>query len=262
MTYETITVESGRVATVTLDRPASANALTAALCQELLDALDSLASDTRVVVLTGADGTFSAGGDLSEMADNEDAGLGAADRLDYIDENGHELVRTLRGLDQPVVAAVSGPAVGAGCNLALACDIVVADESARFGQVFRNVGLHPDAGGTYFLPREVGLKKACELIFTGDIVGAETAEDLGLVNRVVPVGELQAETTELAERIADGPPIAIGLAKESIYENLHNDLDASLDREALAQLHCLTTDDFSEGVAAFGERRDPEFTGE
>lgn len=261
MTYETIDVDRGRVTTITFDRPAAANTLTAQLCQEVLDALDSLNDSARVVVLTGADGTFSAGGDLGEMADNEDAKLDAKENYDYIDKNGHELVRTLRNIEQPVIAAVSGPAVGAGCNLALACDIVVADETARFGQVFWNVGLHPDAGGTYFLPREVGLKKACELIFTGDIIGADEADELGMVNRVVPDGDLQAETSELAEKIADGPPIAIGLAKESIYVNVDNDLDAALNREALAQLYCLTTEDSTEGVDAFSEKRDPEFVG-
>jgi 2-(1,2-epoxy-1,2-dihydrophenyl)acetyl-CoA isomerase len=262
MSDETIAVEGGRVTTVTLDRPQAANALTASLCQELIGALDDLDDETRVVVLTGSGGNFSAGGDLDEMATNEDAGLDTAEQYDYIDGNGHELVRTLRDLDVPVIASVSGAAVGAGCNLALACDIVVADESARFGQVFRNVGLHPDAGGTHFLPRQVGLKKACELIFTGEIIGAAEAEEIGMINRVVPEADLDSEVDGLAERIASGPPVALQLAKESIYENAEADLDSSLDREALAQLFCISTDDFDEGVAAFGEDREPEFTGE
>lgn len=260
MSYETIAIDRGRVTTVTLDRPQAANALTARLCQELIEALENLEA-ARAVVIEGAGGNFSAGGDLDEMAANEDAGLDHSERYDYIDGNGHALVRTLRDLDVPVVAAVSGAAVGAGCNLALACDIVIADESARFGQVFSNVGLHPDAGGTHLLPQEVGLKKTCELIFTGDIISAREAEEIGMINRVVPEADLDGEVETLAEKIASGPPIALKLAKESIYENASADLESALDREALAQLYCISTEDFAEGRAAFDEDREPEFTG-
>ena len=260
MAYETIAVESGRVTTITLDRPESANTLTPALCEEVIDALGALEDGTRVVVVEGSGGWFSAGGDIDDMeAQNDDPT--PADRYDYIDGYGHELVRQLRALDQPVVASVSGHAVGAGCNLALACDLIVADETAKFSQVFTNVGLHPDCGGTHFLPRQVGTKKACELVFTGRMVDAEEAAEMGLVNEVVAEGSLETATAELAAEIADGPPIAIRLAKESIYRNADASLEEALDREALAQLFCTATDDFEEGVAAFQNGEKPVFEG-
>lgn len=259
--YDTINVEGGPTTTIELDRLGSANALTPELCEELLDALGSLGEETRVAVLTGAEGVFSTGGDIDDMDDHNDSS-GVADRYDYIDENGHEVVRQLRSLDQPVIASVSGHAVGAGCNLALACDIIIADETAKFGQVFANVGLHPDCGGTHLLPRQVGVKKACELIFTGDIIDAQEAEDIGLVNEVVPEESLESATSEMAERIATGPPVAIQLAKQSIYENARTNLDDALDREALAQLFCTATEDFEEGIAAFKSGEDPVFEGQ
>jgi len=258
--YDTINVESGPITTIKLDRPESANALTPELCTELLDALADLGDETKVVVLTGTAGVFSTGGDIDDM-DDTNASSAIADQYDYIDENGHELVRQLRSLDQPVIASVSGHAVGAGCNLALACDIIVADETAKFGQVFVNVGLHPDCGGTHFLPQQVGLKKACELIFTGKIIDAREADDIGLVNKVVPEESLETVTQEMAERIADGPPIAIRLAKQSIYENARTTLDDALDSEALAQVFCTATEDFEAGIEAFRNGDDPVFDG-
>lgn len=260
MTYETISVDEDRITTITLDRPDSKNGLSPQLCRELQRVLDHLDEVVRVVILRGAGDNFSAGGDINELVDTEDEEAKGWNNYEYIDKTGHALVRKLRDLHVPVVAAVSGVAVGAGCNLALGCDIIVCDESATFGQVFRNIGLHPDTGGTYFLPREVGYKKACELIFTGEMIDAEEAAEIGMVNRLVPQAKLGAAVEQLAERIADGPPIAMKLAKESIYENASADLDVALNREALVQSYCLSTDEFEEGVAAFSEGRDPEFS--
>jgi len=255
---ETITVDGGQVTTITLDLPETVNALSPGLCKEVIDVPDSLNDGTRVVVLTGAGETFYSGGDIGDM-DEHDDGRTAGDLCEFIDYNGHAVIRALHDLDQPVIALVGGHAVGAGFNLALACDLIIAEETARFGQVFRNVGLHPDCGGTR--PQQVGLKKACELIFTGKMIDAREAEELGLLNQIAPDSELNEATTELAETIAAGPPITIELKKESTYENADAPLDEALDRETLAQLFCLKTEDFAEGVAAYTDERRPEFTG-
>jgi len=172
-----------------------------------------------------------------------------------------KILATLRTMPKPVIAAVNGPAAGAGFNLALGCDLRLASERATFSQAFVKRGLHPDWGGTWFLTRMLGTARACELIFTGDTVSAKQAADMGLVNRVVPHDQLMAETQNLARRLAEGPPIAIALAKRGIYRSTDNDLASALEYEAYAQRVVWSSEDAAEGIKAFVEKRPPVFKG-
>ena len=171
------------------------------------------------------------------------------------------IVLAMRDCPKPIIAAVNGPAAGAGMNLALACDMRIASTAAKFSQAFVKRGLHPDWGGSYFLPRIVGVAKACELIFTGESIDAATALELGIVNAVVAPEALLEESHKLARKIAAGPPIAIALAKRAIYHNLDVDLRAALEFESFAQNVCRETEDSKEGVKAFIEKRPPVFRG-
>ena len=171
------------------------------------------------------------------------------------------LILAIRTIEKPFIAAVNGVAAGAGCNLALACDIVLASDEARFGNVFTRIGLIPDCGGHFFLPRLVGFHKAAELMFTGDIIDAHEAERLGLINRVVPHAELVKQARELAERLARGPTRAIGLCKRTMNVGITADLAAVLDAEAEGQGLARQTEDHWEGVQAFLEKRPAHFTG-
>jgi 2-(1,2-epoxy-1,2-dihydrophenyl)acetyl-CoA isomerase len=167
----------------------------------------------------------------------------------------------MREAPQPIIAAVNGAAAGAGMNLALGCDIRIASTAARFTQAFVKRGLHPDWGGTYFLPRVVGMAKACEMIFTGDVIDAAEALRLGIVSRMVAPEELLTTAYDLARRIAAGPPVAIRLAKRSLYANEDLDLRGALQIETMAQNICFETEDATEGIRAFGEKRAPIFRG-
>jgi len=170
-------------------------------------------------------------------------------------------VLAMRDAPKPIIAAVNGPAAGAGMNLALACDMRLASTTARFGQTFVKRGLHVDWGGTYLLPRLVGMARACELIFTGDMIGAEEAYALGLLNRLVAPEQLMPATYELAHKIAAGPPIALRLAKRALYHSQDVDLRAALEFETFAQNLCSETEDAREGIRAFVEKRPPRFQG-
>jgi len=251
---------AGGVTRIVLNRPESFNALDPRTFGELLDAVEMAGDDrdTRVVVLTGAGKAFCAGGDMKRM--QEGTGLEPSDQRDEIRQN-HRIVKKIHEMEKPVIASVNGVAVGAGCDLVLACDLRIASEKARFGEVFANVGLVPDAGGTYFLPRLIGPAKACELIFTGRIIDAREAERIGLVNRVVPHEDLEKETDALAGQLADGPPLAIGMAKTGIWRGLQMDLSSELEYEAYAQSILMKTQDYEEGVRAFSEKRKPCFQG-
>jgi enoyl-CoA hydratase/carnithine racemase len=167
----------------------------------------------------------------------------------------------MREAPQPIIAAVNGAAAGAGMNLALGCDIRIASTTAKFTQAFVKRGLHPDWGGTYFLPRVVGMAKACEMIFTGEVIDAAEALRLGIVSRVVAPEELLPTAYEVARRIAAGPPVAIRLAKRSLYANEDLDLRGALQIETMAQNICFETEDATEGIRAFGEKRTPVFKG-
>jgi 2-(1,2-epoxy-1,2-dihydrophenyl)acetyl-CoA isomerase len=267
MSYETLLYEVDQsVATITLNRPAVLNAISAQMIEELQVTLNVVRDDAsvRAVVLTGAGRGFCAGADLkarqrvkpSEAAPN--ASKAGAERLRH---TYNPLILAIRTIEKPFIAAVNGVAAGAGCNLALACDMVLASDRARFGNVFTRIGLIPDCGGHFFLPRLVGFHKAAELMFTGEIIDANEAERIGLLNRVVPHAELGKQTRELAERLARGPTRAIGLCKRTLNLAVIGDLAAVLDAEAEGQGLASQTEDHWEGVQAFLEKRPAYFSG-
>ena len=254
---------SDRVALITLNRPETLNALTPGMRVSLLTAInDANTNDqVRVIVITGEGRGFCSGGDVKAM--NEARRSGQANALDdRIAPIRDKVVLAMRNTDKPVIAAVNGHAAGAGMNIALACDIRMASSNAKFGQTFAKRGLHPDWGGTYFLPRIVGMAKACELIWSGRSIDANEAHQLGIVSEVTPPDELMNAVFELARSFAAGPPIAIRLAKRAMYRGMDTSLEEALEFETFAQNICSATQDAKEGIAAFVEKRDPQFRGE
>lgn len=248
-----------RIATITLDRPDVLNAFDRALKDELLAALHAAAKDSgvRVVVVTGAGRAFSAGQDLKA---SQGAEAGPLDR--ELRERYNAIVLAIRTMEKPVIAAVNGVAAGAGMSLALACDIRIASEDASFIEVFGRVGLVPDTGSTWFLPRLVGPAKALELMWTTDALDAKSALALGLVNRVVPAAELMTESRALATRLASAAPLSLALAKRAVNRALEVGLADALDYEASLQGIAGRSGDHAEGVRAFVEKRPARFTGE
>jgi 2-(1,2-epoxy-1,2-dihydrophenyl)acetyl-CoA isomerase len=249
------------VATITLNRPDKLNAFTTELHRALAAALDTVEGDEtiRAVMLTGAGRGFCAGQDLAERAAIIAGGKvegGKALETWY-----NPLVRRLRRLEKPVVCAVNGVAAGAGANIALACDIVLAARSASFIQAFCRIGLVPDAGGSYVLPRLVGMARASALTLLGDKLPAEQAAAWGLIWRVVDDDALVAEATALAQHLARQPTRALALIKQALNASFANTLDEQLDLERALQMKAAATDDFREGVAAFLEKRPANFTG-
>lgn len=263
MSYETIQIEMREaVGVITLNRPNSLNALTTEVGQEFQAAVVEVRErGARAVVVTGAGRAFCAGGDLREMQKiAEQQGKVEA----FFDEPLRLLnlcILLIRRTPLPFIAAVNGAASGGGCNLALACDLVVAGESARFNQAFIKIGLVPDCGGTFILPRLVGWKRATELMMTGDIVTAERALEMGMINAVVPDGELLARAMAMAERLAQAPTAAIGRIKELLEASATSDYGGQLELERKTQIQSGLTKDFREGVAAFIEKRPPRFVG-
>ncbi len=255
-----ISKEAG-IVKVTLNRPEKLNAFGGHMRRDLAEALEKAGSDNdvRVVVITGAGRAFCAGGDVKFMAelierkDSEEFSrlLGSARRV----------ITAIRQMTKPVIAAINGPASGAGFNLALACDLRLASTEATFSQSFVRVGLHPDWGGTYFLPRLVTPNKACEMFFLGDTIDAQEALRLGIVNRVVAAEELEAATQRLAERLRDAPPISIAAAKQAVYMSQKAALEEMLRYETEVQLRCFESKDGREGIRAFLEKREPRFSG-
>jgi len=248
----------GPVATLTLDRPEALNALTIPLKRALLAALEGIAADrsVRVVILTGAGRAFCAGQDLAEREDP------AAPPLDVeLHERYNPIIRALRSMDQPVIAAINGVAAGAGASLAFACDIRIAALEARFVLAFGRIGLLPDSGATWFLPRLVGAARAVELALLGDSVSADQALRIGLVSRVVVAEALLAEARGMAGDLAAGAPVAMAMTKHALERAWTIDLDAALDQEARLQGELGRTADHAEGLAAFREKRTPRFTG-
>jgi 2-(1,2-epoxy-1,2-dihydrophenyl)acetyl-CoA isomerase len=249
-----VTTESC-IATITLNRPEKLNAFIGHMRRDLAEALEHAASDrgVRVVVLTGAGRGFCAGADvkyMAELMERQDVEeftrlLGAGRRVLY----------AMRQMTKPVIASVNGPAYGAGFNLVLASDLRIAGESASFSQSFVKVGLHPDWGGTYFLPRVVPTNLACEMFFLGDAINAERAAQLGLVNSIVPDAELQSATRKLAERLRDAPYRSIAAAKRAVYMSEEAGLERMLQYETEAQLQCFQSQEARERVRAFLERR-------
>jgi 2-(1,2-epoxy-1,2-dihydrophenyl)acetyl-CoA isomerase len=251
----------GAIATIRLNRPEKLNAFAGPMRDEILDALDKIAADDtiRVVVVTGEGRGFSAGGDIHNLKQLRESRDEAGFRDILV--KGQMITRRMRALPKPVIAAVNGPCAGAGFSFALSCDIRIASEAATFGPSFALIGLHPDWGGSWLIPRLVGSAKACELIFTGSMISAEEAGKIGLVNRVVVHEQLMPATLELAGKMSKNPPGVLRLAKESIYRSLTSELETAFARENEVQGECFYTEDFLEGLTAFVEKRKPQFRG-
>ena len=252
----------GAVATITLNRPDQMNALDLPSLLELERAIAKVAgdSDVRCVVVTGNGRAFCAGADVKEWASTEPGAAEQEPTEDWVTVS-HRIMARLYRLPKPVIAAVNGVAVGAGLDLALACDFRVAADLARFGSVYVRIGIPPDAGASYFLPRIVGVTTAKELIYTGRIIDAGEAERIGLVSRVVPAAELAAHVQGFAAELASGPTVAIGMAKENIQEHGTSSIESALRSEQRAERYCETTADHVEGLAAVNEKRPPHFEG-
>lgn len=262
MSYETLTFEqSEAVGQLTLNRPDSLNAWTAELGQELKQVLKREASDpsVRCLIITGAGRGFSSGADL--RAGFEPGADGRPDVRKELQEVYHPIIATVRRLEKPVIAAVNGPAVGIGCSLALACDLIYAAESAFFGLAFVGIGLMPDGGSTLFVPAAVGKARALEMALLGERVQAEQALDWGLVNRVVKDEQLLTEAQSLAEKLAAGPTRSYASSKKALNQMLFPQLEEQLDLEARLQHELARSEDFMEGVSAFTEGRTPDFRG-
>lgn len=259
MSDKSVLVEkNGAVASIILNRPSALNSMNKELVNELIESLHYVQNDAtvRAVVLTGAGKAFCAGGDLNYLLSLKDI----IETRSFIAKVG-SIVEIIMNMDKPVIAMVNGVAAGAGFNLALACDIIYCGASARFAQSFAKVGLVPDCGGMYLLPRIVGRHKAKELMFTGDLIDSAVASKLGLVNQVVEEAQLKETTYQFAEKLASSAPIALGLMKRAINRNDNLDLSDSLALEANLQCICMQTEDHQEGVAAFKEKRSPVFQG-
>lgn len=246
----------GGVARITLNRPDKLNAFNGQMHKELTDALKRVKKDdeVRAVLLTGAGRAFCSGQDLSDLEEN-------VDFSDVLRKRYNPLIETLTSIEKPVVAAVNGTAAGAGVSLALACDFRLAHEKASFVEAFINIGLVPDSGNLYFLPRIVGHAKALELAVLGEKVRADKAEELGLVTKVVSADDWDSEVQAFVGRLANMPTKAIGLIKRYLQKSWENDLGEVLENEAYAQKIAGSSEDFQEGVQAFLEKRKPEFKG-
>ncbi len=262
MSYETIIWEqSGGVGRLTLNRPDSLNAWTPQLGFDLRTIIERDAADdsVRAVLITGAGRGFSSGADLKAGFDLADDGM--PDIHKELHDVYHPAIAGLRRLEKPVIAAVNGPAVGIGCSLALACDLIMAAESAFFGLAFVNIGLMPDGGSTAFVPPAVGRARAFQMAMLGERIPAPQALEWGLVNWVHPDDRLMDEAEALVQRMAAGPTRAYAASKRALNQFIYGDLDAQLDLEAELQHALGRTKDFFEGTAAFVEKRAPAFTG-
>jgi 2-(1,2-epoxy-1,2-dihydrophenyl)acetyl-CoA isomerase len=251
-----------KIATITLNRPEKYNAFAGNMRNDLLEAVKKAGSDPEilVIVITGAgDKAFCTGGDVNERV------AGTSKAVSPIASSERhtmsEIVLAINSFEKPFIAAVNGVAAGGGCNLALSCDIRIASEKARFGEVFTRRGTHPDWGGIYFLPRLVGYAKAAELLFSGEIIDAREALAIGMVNKVVPHEDLMPATYKMAEQIVKSAPIPIAFIKRGLQNFYRMDLRQALDYEAYALEVCRRSDDFMEGFTSFLEKRDPVFRG-
>jgi 2-(1,2-epoxy-1,2-dihydrophenyl)acetyl-CoA isomerase len=260
--HETVDLTTdGSAARILLNRPDALNAWNEQFGKDLLDAVTIVAADKsiRALLLTGAGRGFSSGADLKEQRGSDDSGM--PDLSARLRDIYHPIITGLREMPKPVVAAVNGPAVGIGCSLALAADLIVAAESAYFLLAFVNIGLVPDGGSTAFLPARVGYARAAEMAMLGERVPATQAHDWGLINQVVADDELEPVSSALLQRLAKGPTASYAGSKRLLNRRMYADLAGQLDAEAEAQRDQGQSSDFIEGVVAFVEKREPNFTG-
>jgi len=263
MSFETVNYElKESVAIITMNRPDALNALSLQLTKDLGAAIRQAISDkARAVILTGSGRAFCSGGDLREMQSlwKKEGRIEAF--LEEPLKALHDVILLVRETPIPFVAAVNGVCAGAGTNFALACDIVFAAENATFNEAFVRIGLSPDCGGSFFLPRAIGEKMASEIFMTGDTISAERAEKIGMINRIVAAENLLEESTKIAQKLALAPTGSIGRIKQMLNQSFSNDLSAQLDLEHKSQIESGKSNDFKEGVMAFFEKRQPNFTG-
>jgi len=262
--YETIILEKKEnIATITLNRSEKRNAINEKMAEELIDVFGVVDrdDDVRVVVIRGAGSAFCAGADIQESflkkVEERKKGIVGNVTLEFSERGCLELAKVRK----PVIASINGPAAGGGCTLTLVCDIRIASEKARFSLPFARLGIAPELGSTYFLPRLIGIGKACELVFTARMIDAKEAKEIGLVNQVVPANELTKATYEMANNIAKLAPLSIQLSKRALYRGLNNDLATQSQYEVLTNIHLLGTEDYEEGAKAFSEKREPVFKG-
>jgi enoyl-CoA hydratase/carnithine racemase len=260
---ETLLVErADGITTVTLHRPDKKNAINGRMWRELIQVFDEVADDrnARVLVITGAGDGFCSGADLTDQENAEDLQGGVGGGIRSMRVVGRAALR-LHELPLPTIAAVNGVAAGAGLNLALGCDLVIASDRARFSEIFSKRGLSVDFGGSWLLPRLIGMHRAKELVFLADIIDAAEADRIGLVNRVVPHDELDAAVREIAERLAALPPVQLSVSKRLLNQSLSVSMADALEFEDVAQVLNFQSADTAEAVAAFVQKRPPKFTG-
>ena len=267
MSYKYIKLERnehyGAIATLTLNRPQALNAMTPDMGEEVLRAVEEIRADgnVRSVVLTGAGKAFCSGGDLAMLAGEATGEDSTGPTMGTIPREFYDGFLSIRKLKVPTIAAINGPAIGAGLCLALACDLRIAAAGATLGMTFVRVGIHPGMGATFWLPHVVGAAKAWELLFTGRIIDAQEGHRIGLLNRVVARDKLLAEVEFMASEIASAAPVAVRLLKETLYRSIDPDLDQVLDQESRQQAATFETLDAREGIRALQERREPRFHG-
>ena len=254
---------NNHIATITFNDPKSLNAFGTPLKNNVLKALDAAAADdqVRVIILQGSGGNFSSGGDIREMLGSTESRDAVLNMARGLTAGVGDITRKIRKISKPVIARINGACAGAGMNIALACDFRVATDNAKFLQAFVNIGLVPDAGGIYLLTQLIGAAKATELVMLGEQLTAAKAQDLGLINAVVSVDELDAAVAKLTDRLTSLPSLALAAMKQSINQVAYAGLDIALDQEVIYQMQMALTEDFKEGVTAFMQKRPAQFKG-